>query len=92
MNCSEGDESHEVGEQLVIARCDTAEVFEPIEETLGLVALLVEVLITGMRSATFVAWRDDRDGAGVEDSVVKVLGIPRVRFRRPEGRLLPGRR
>lgn len=75
MDCAECDEAHEVGKQFVVAGCDTSEVFEFVEEPLDQVALLVEVLVIGMRPAAVWPWRDDRLGTSVENGVVKVFGI-----------------
>lgn len=75
VDCAEGDETHEVGEQFVVARGDAAEVFEFIEKPLDQIAFFVEVPIAGMRSAAITSRRNDRHGAGIEDGVVEVLGI-----------------
>lgn len=72
---SEFDEAHEVCQQLVIARGDTAEVFEFVEEPFDEIAFLVEIAIIGVRSAPVGSWRDDGDGTGIEDGVVEMLGV-----------------
>ena len=77
MDCTEGDETHEIGKQLIIARGDTTEVLEFVEEALDQIAFLVEVPITDMRPAAVMPGRDDGHGSGVKDGVVKVLGIVR---------------
>ena len=41
------DEAHEGGDGFLTAQCDTAEAFEPVEETLDLMALLVEAPVDG---------------------------------------------
>lgn len=75
MDCTEGDEPHEVGEQLVVARRDAAEVFEFVEEALDQIAFFVELPVAGMRSAAVGPGWDDGLGASFEDGVVKMLGI-----------------
>ena len=75
MNGSEGYEAEEVGEQLVIACCDPAEVFEFAEEALDQIALLVEFDIIMMRPSPLRPWRNDWLCTLIEDGVVEMLGI-----------------
>ena len=75
MDCAECYETHEVGQELVVSGCDTAEVFELVEQPLDGIAFLVEFPVTGMGPAPVVARRDDRYRAGLKNGVVKVFGI-----------------
>lgn len=75
MDGTEGDETHEVFEELVVACRDASEVLEFVEEALDKIALFVEVPVTSMRSAAVRPGRDDGDGPSFEDGVVEMLGI-----------------
>lgn len=75
MDCAERDEAHEVGEELVVGGCDPSEVFEFVEEPLDEIALFIEVLVVGVRSATVRPGRDNRFGTCIQNGIVKVFGI-----------------
>ena len=75
MNGSESYKAEEVGEQLVIACGDPAEVFEFAEEPLDQIALLVEFDVIMMRPSALRPGRNDRLGALIEDGVVEMFGI-----------------
>lgn len=75
MDGGEGNEAHEVGEELVVSGCDPPEVFEFIEEALDAVALFVDVFVVVVLIATIALGRDDRRGLGVQDAVMEAIGI-----------------
>ena len=71
----EFDEAHEVGEQLVVAGCDAAELFELVEEALDDVALLVEFGVIGTLERAVPLGRNDRLAAAFSDLVAQVIGV-----------------
>ena len=75
MDCAECNEAHEVVQQFVISRGDPTEVFEFIEETLHIIAFLVEFAIIVMWVSSVMARWDDRNCPCFQDSVVKMFRI-----------------
>ena len=69
------DETTEVGEQLVVAGGDAAELPQSVEGALGAVALLVEGAVVSVRPASVPAGWNGGFGSGVEDGVVQVVGV-----------------
>lgn len=59
------DEADEVGEQLVIARDNRAELLETVEETLDLIALLIGCIVVVSRLLPAASGRNDGGAAAL---------------------------
>ena len=60
MDRADRDEAHEVAQEFVVSGCDTAEVFEFIEQPLDGITFLVEVPVTGIGRR--LLWRGEMTG------------------------------
>ena len=76
-DCDRGefDEAHEVGEQLVVACGDAAELLELVEEALNDVALLVEIDIVGAFDRSVSLGWDHGLAAGFRNLVAQMIGV-----------------
>lgn len=69
------DEAAKVGEELVVAGGDAAELLEAVKEALDAVALLVQDGVVAMRLAPVPPRWDDEFSPGIEDGIVQVVGV-----------------
>ena len=72
---SEFDKAHEVCEQLVVARCDTTELLEPIEEALDDIAFLVKIGVVVALEFAVALGRDDDLRSGFGDLPAQMIGV-----------------
>lgn len=69
------DEAHEVGEELVVARCNPPELLEFVEEAFDEIALFVEVGIIRTLNLPIALGRNDNLAASFSDFLVQMIGV-----------------
>lgn len=75
MDCGEGDEAHEVCEELVVSGCDASELLELVEEAFDAIAFFIDSAVVAVLVSALRHGRDDRDGTGIEDGIVQSIGV-----------------
>lgn len=75
MDSGKGDETHEIGEEFVIACGDTSELLEFVEEAFDAVALFVDSAVIFVLVSALGHGRDDGDRIHVENGIVQAVGV-----------------
>jgi len=75
VDSGEGDEAHEVGEELVVAGGDTPELLEFIEKAFDAIAFFIDSAIVLVLVSALRHGRNDGDGVFVENDIVQAVGV-----------------